>query len=88
MKHLSSTSENWTVKYRPKSISEMIIPESCKRYFERYQGGQRQPLILFGKPGSGKSLMASLLSNEDNIHIQCGLESDIKKIQEMLKSAT
>lgn len=52
----------WTAKYRPKTISECILPEELKRQFSVIESasGQIQNMIFSGSPGLGKTTMAMI----------------------------
>lgn len=51
------------IKYRPKTIADFVFPTQCvKDVVDAYcTGGVTRPLILCGKNGTGKSLLASLI---------------------------
>lgn len=82
------TSENWANKYSPKKLEEMILPDNIRGYFNRYLEGQRQPLVLYGKPGTGKTQTATLLAKGERILIDCGRPDDLERIRRMLINAT
>ena len=89
MNNYLSKSEVWTVKYRPTTIDDMILPAEKRNFFERYMNGSnRQPLILFGKPGAGKTQMANLLSSRERVFLRCGQKDEIDGIRNILQNAT
>lgn len=52
-------------KYRPKTISECILPDRLKDLFQSYVDNKQIPhLLLHGNPGSGKTTAALALCNE------------------------
>jgi len=52
----------WVEKYRPKELSEMILPEEYSRTFGDWITQQQVPNALFvGRPGSGKTTLARIL---------------------------
>lgn len=65
---------DWSQKYRPTSLDEMVLPESFKRKLKSLfseEGGMS--LMFFGRPGAGKTTAAKLLNanSENVIFISC-----------------
>lgn len=55
----------WVQKYRPKMISECILPSELKNTFQEYAKGDRLPsLLLSGGAGIGKTTVAKALCDE------------------------
>jgi DNA polymerase III delta prime subunit len=55
----------WCEKYRPKTVSECILPDSIKNTFQEYSNKKEIPnLLLTGQAGSGKTSLAKSLCNE------------------------
>ena len=55
----------WTEKYRPKTISDCILPERLKESFQQYVNQKQIPnLLLAGGAGIGKTTVAKALCNE------------------------
>lgn len=55
----------WVEKYRPKEISECVLPQSIKEIFYKIvQDGRIPNMILAGGPGMGKTTVAKALCNE------------------------
>ena len=55
----------WCERYRPKTVSECILPEALKRTFQEYVNKKEIPnLLLTGQAGSGKTSLARALCNE------------------------
>ena len=43
----------WSLKYRPKKVSDTVLPDSLKTKFQKYvDDGNIPELILDGPPGS------------------------------------
>lgn len=55
----------WVEKYRPKEISDCVLPQSIKEIFYKIVEDGRIPnMILAGGPGMGKTTVAKALCNE------------------------
>ena len=58
----------WVEKYRPKTISECILPESLKQTFQKIvDSGELPNMLLTGTAGLGKTTVAKALCNELNL---------------------
>ena len=55
----------WVEKYRPKTISETILPPQLKETFQKMADTGELPNMLFtGTAGLGKTTVAKALCNE------------------------
>ena len=55
----------WVEKYRPKKITDCILPESIKKTFIEFVGQKEIPnLLLAGGSGVGKTTVARALCEE------------------------
>ena len=79
----------WVEKYRPKEISECILPDHIKQVFEGIKSQGRIPnLILNGGPGTGKTTIAKALCNEigcDYLFINGSEESGIDVLRTKIR---
>lgn len=55
----------WAEKYRPRTVSECVLPESIKSTFQTYVDKKSIPnLFLIGSQGTGKTSIAKAVCNE------------------------
>ena len=53
----------WGLKYRPKHLDQLILPDRIIKYLQTIIDGKRIPnMLLSGSPGTGKSTVASVLA--------------------------
>lgn len=80
----------WVEKYRPKKISDCILPVSLKKTFqEMVDSGQCQNLLLSGGPGCGKTTVAKAMCNElgaDYIVINCSEDGNIDTLRTRIRN--
>lgn len=58
----------WSEKYRPKKVSESILPKALKQTFQKIVDGGEIPNMLFsGTAGTGKTTVARAICNELNL---------------------
>lgn len=58
----------WSEKYRPKKVSESILPKALKQTFQKIVDGGEIPNMLFsGTAGLGKTTIARAICNELNL---------------------
>lgn len=84
-----STDFLWVEKYRPKIVSDTILPESLKLTFQKIVDGGELPNMLFtGTAGLGKTTVARALCNElgcDFILINGSEEGNIDTLRTKIK---
>jgi DNA polymerase III delta prime subunit len=84
-----STDFLWVEKYRPKVVSDTILPESLKLTFQKIVDGGELPNMLFtGTAGLGKTTVARALCNElgcDFILINGSEEGNIDTLRTKIK---
>lgn len=80
----------WVEKYRPRKISECILPATLKKTFqEMVDSGQCQNLLLSGGPGCGKTTVAKAMCNElgsDFIVINCSEDGNIDTLRTKIRN--
>jgi sliding clamp loader len=55
----------WLEKYRPKTLSDCILPDRIRKVAEKFiKEGNMQSLLLVGKPSAGKTTFAKALIND------------------------
>ena len=58
----------WVEKYRPKTISDAILPNDLKEKFQKVvETGELQNMLLTGTAGLGKTTVAKAICNELNL---------------------
>jgi len=79
----------WVEKYRPKTISETILPSSLKQTFQNMvDAGELQNMLFAGTAGLGKTTVARALCNEigaDYIVINGSEEGNIDTLRGKIK---
>jgi DNA polymerase III delta prime subunit len=80
----------WVEKYRPKTISNCILPDEYKSTFQSYVDRKEIPhLLLCGTPGTGKTTVAKALCEEvgsDWLMINGSDESGIDTFRTKIKN--
>ena len=79
----------WVEKYRPKAISDAVLPASLKQTFQKIVSSKELPNMLFtGTAGLGKTTVARALCNEldcDFILINGSEEGNIDTLRTKIK---
>src|SRR6056300_1821100 len=79
----------WVEKYRPKTVSDIVFPQSLKQTFQKIVASKELPNMLFtGTAGLGKTTVAKALCNElklDYILINGSEEGNIDALRTKIK---
>lgn len=80
----------WVEKYRPRTISETILPDHLKSTFQEFVNKKEVPnLLLSGRAGTGKTTVAKAMLEElgcDYIVINGSLNGNIDTLRNDIKS--
>lgn len=80
----------WTEKYRPKKVSECILPDRIKKVFQEYVNTKSIPnLMLTGTAGVGKTTVAVAMCEEiglNHLFINSSEERGIDTLRTKIKS--
>jgi len=80
----------WVEKYRPRTISETILPDHLKNTFQEFVNKKEVPnLLLSGRAGTGKTTVAKAMLEElgcDYIVINGSLNGNIDTLRNDIKS--
>lgn len=80
----------WVEKYRPRTISETILPDQLKSTFQEFVNKKEVPnLLLSGRAGTGKTTVAKAMLEElgcDYIVINGSLNGNIDTLRNDIKS--
>ena len=75
----------WVEKYRPKTVSDTILPDDLKKTFQQFVDNKNIPnLLLAGGPGVGKTTIAKAMLDElecDYIVINGSLSGNIDTLR-------
>jgi len=81
---------NWVDLYRPKTVSECILPRRIKAKFEGFVKNNHFPnLLLAGDPGVGKTSIAKALCNDMDLEeyfFNSSIDGNIELIKTGIKS--
>ena len=79
----------WVEKYRPKTISDTILPDNLKQTFETFVGQDNIPnLMLSGGPGIGKTTVAKAMLEQlgcDYIVVNGSMNGNIDTLRTEIK---
>lgn len=65
---MNITNSLWVEKYRPKKLSDLILPDDYRQDFEAsLKKREIANLLLYGPPGSGKTALSMILASKNGI---------------------
>ena len=80
----------WVEKYRPKTLSDCILPIDLAKVFQgMIKEGTVPNMILYGKAGTGKTTVARALAHDlgaDSIIINCSEENGIDTLRTKIRN--
>jgi DNA polymerase III delta prime subunit len=80
----------WVEKYRPKTLSDCILPIDLAKVFSgMIKEGTIPNMMLYGKAGTGKTTVARALANDlgaDSIVINCSEENGIDTLRTKIRN--
>ena len=80
---------DFSQKYRPSSIDDVILPEVIHRRLSKLIGqGGGLSLMFYGSPGCGKTTSALLINPENTLLINCTSENSINMVRELEKTCS
>ena len=68
----------WVEKYRPKTIEDMILPE---RVVNKVKNGLQNHILLYGTAGLGKTSLAKILADDNDLYINCSVETGVDTVR-------
>lgn len=92
MMNIKTQHTNWSEKYRPSRLEDVILPSHIKRQLIGLRDREHcHNLALHGNAGTGKTTTAKLINADSTVVYNCGTESkmdDIIKIERLCTSHT
>lgn len=84
---MSSQNQNtdWSQKYRPKNLDEMILPDTFRdRLKKLFNGSNGMSLMFYGRAGAGKTTAAKLLNkNPENIIFMSCTDNSVHMVRSL-----
>ena len=73
---------DWVEKYRPRILEDVVLPDALARKLAHLAGsGQRMSLLFYGRPGSGKTSTARVMSPDTVVEHDCSTDRSINTIR-------
>ena len=88
--NIIGTSSIWERKYEPRTVSDLILPEGIKKFFQGIVENENVPnLLFFGSPGRGKTISANAICRDikaDKLYINGSMETGIDTLRYKVQS--
>lgn len=85
----TSSERDWSQRYRPKSMDEMVLPDGIGdrlRKIAEAKGGMS--LLFYGKPGMGKTTIAKLINPENTFFLNCTLNNSVAMVKDLERTCS
>jgi replication-associated recombination protein RarA len=78
------------MKFSPQTLDDVVLPAALRASFcQMLAVGVVEPMLFYGRPGTGKSLTATLLSPKNHIVFRCdGVDTATKVIDDAWRAAS
>lgn len=77
-------SQDWKIKYQPKSFDEMILPDEFKVKMKSIQANLHQNYLFSGQPGKGKTLSSEILAvGHERVIVKCSVDGSVDRIRRL-----
>lgn len=86
---MNMTDTDWSQKYRPSSIDDVILPNEIAKQLKRLiqrQGGLS--LLFHGSAGCGKTTVAKLINPENTYYINCPAKNSINMVRDLERTCS
>ena len=84
-----SIERDWSQKYRPTSMEEMVLPDGIGDRLRKIavaKGGIS--LLFYGKPGMGKTTIAKLINPENTLFLNCTLNNSVSMVKDLERTCS
>lgn len=83
---LNEINSDWTEKYRPTSLKDIVLNSDAKKLIEKYiSDGIIDNILLCSRPGQGKTSLAKLLANHifkcDTLYVNASDENNVDVVR-------
>jgi replication factor C small subunit len=85
----SNNERDWSQKYRPSSMDEMVLPDGIGdrlRKIAKDKGGLS--MLFYGRPGMGKTTIAKLLNPDNTLFLNCTLNNSVAMVKELERTCS
>ncbi len=80
---------DWAQKYRPQTIEDMVLPKQLQgRLTKLVKNNGGMSLLFHGRPGSGKTTIAKMISPDNTLFINCTTNNSIDMVRGLERSCS